>query len=172
MTVDVKPLGAAEREWSNAFLLDSWGGVVARRYELVDPTELLGFVALVDDDRVGLATYAVRGDECELVTIDSLREGIGVGRALLDAVRDAAVETGCRRLWLVTTNDNVRALKVYQRWGMDLVALRRDAVTEARTLKPTIPERGANGIPLKHELELELLLDLAAGRQGVACDAV
>ena len=105
------------------------------------------------------------------MTIDSLREGIGVGRALLDAVRDAAVETGCRRLWLVTTNDNVRALKVYQRWGMDLVALRRDAVTEARTLKPTIPERDADGIPLKHELELELLLEDAAGRQGVACDA-
>ncbi len=158
MTVDVRPLGDAEREWSNAFLLDSWGGVVARQCELVDPSELPGFVALADGDRVGLATYAVRGDECELVTIDSLREGIGVGRALLDAVRDAAVEAGCRRLWLVTTNDNVRALKVYQRWGMDLVAFRRDAIAEARKLKPSIPERGANGIPLEHELELELIL--------------
>jgi ribosomal protein S18 acetylase RimI-like enzyme len=158
MTVDVRPLGEAEREWSKAFLLESWGGIVARRYELVDPTELPGFVALADGDHVGLATYAVRGDECELVTIDSLREGISVGRALLDAVRHAAVQGGCRRLWLVTTNDNIRALKIYQRWGMDLVAFRRDAIAGARKLKPSIPERGAHGIPLKHELELELLL--------------
>ena len=165
MTVEVRPLGEAEREWSKAFLLESWGGIVARRSELVHPTELPGFVALADAARVGLATYAVRGDECELVTIDSLREGIGVGRALLDAVRDAAVEAGCRRLWLVTTNDNLRALKIYQRWGMNLVELRRDAVTEARkTLKPSIPGRGASNIPLKHELELELLLDHEAGR--------
>src|ERR671933_246460 len=74
--------------------------------------ELPGFVAFLDGQRVGLASYAVRGDECELVTMQSLREGRGVGRALLDAVRDAAVKAGCTRLWLITTNDNVRALEL------------------------------------------------------------
>jgi hypothetical protein len=74
-------------------------------------------------------------------------------------VRDAAVEAGCRRLWLVTTNDNLRAFELFQRWGMDLVALHRHAVSEARSrLKPAIPERSVNGIPIAHELELELLL--------------
>jgi GNAT superfamily N-acetyltransferase len=160
MTVEVRPVGEAEREWTGAFLHDSWGGGVARRGELIDPTPLPGVVAIVDGERAGLATYAVRGDECELVTIDSVREGIGIGRALLDAVREEAVAAGCRRLWLVTTNDNVRALEIYQRWGMELVAFRRAAVTQARkTLKPSIPHRGASGIPIKDELELELLLD-------------
>jgi ribosomal protein S18 acetylase RimI-like enzyme len=158
--IEVRSLGEQDRGWALASLHESWGGVVARRGELLDPTVLPGFVALVADERLGLATYAVRGDECELVTIDSLREGIGVGRALLDAVHDAAVEAGCRRLWLVTTNNNVRALEIYQRWGMELVAFRRDAVTEARkAMKPSIPEYAANGIPIKDELELELLLD-------------
>lgn len=157
--VEARPLAGGEREWAAAFLHDSWGGGVVRRGELVDPTGLPGFVGLADGERAGLATYAVRGDECELVTIDSLREGIGIGRALLDAVREAAVAAGCRRLWLVTTNNNVRALELYQRWGMELCAFRRDAVTEARkTLKPSIPERATNGIPISHELELELLL--------------
>ena len=158
--IEVRPLGESEREWSSAFLHAEWGTAgVARRGELVDPTPLPGFVAVVEGGRAGLATYAVRGDECELVTIDSLREGIGVGRALLDAVRDAAVAAGCRLLWLVTTNNNLRALELYQRWGMELVAFRRDAVAEARkTLKPSIPEHAANGIPIKDELELELLL--------------
>lgn len=157
--IEVRPLDDGEREWSTPFLHAGWGepGVV-RRGELVDPTTLAGFVAFAEGERAGLATYAVRGGECELVTIDSLREGIGVGRALLDAVRQAAVEAGCRRLWLVTTNDNLRALGVYQRWGMELVAFRRDAVTESRKLKPSIPERAANGIPIKDELELELRL--------------
>ena len=91
--------------------------------------------------------------------IRSLREGRGVGRALLDAVRDAAVRTGCTRLWLITTNDNLRALELYQRWGMEIIAFHRDAVTEARRrLKPSIPERGKHGIPIAHELELEIRL--------------
>jgi ribosomal protein S18 acetylase RimI-like enzyme len=159
--IAVRALDEGEREWSDAFLRADWGepGVV-RRGELVDPTTLRGFVAFLDGERAGLATYAVRGDECEVVTIDSFREGLGVGRALLDAVRKTAVAAGCRRLWLVTTNDNVRGLDIYQSWGMQLAAFRRDAVTEARrTVKPSIPEYAANGLPIKDELELELLLN-------------
>jgi ribosomal protein S18 acetylase RimI-like enzyme len=132
---------------------------VARLGELVDPTELPGFIALMDGEPAGLATYAVRGGDCELVTIRSLREGRGVGRALLDAAREAAIEAGCTRLWLITTNDNLRALQLYQRWGMEIVAFHRHAVTESRrNLKPTIGERGAHGIQIAHELELELRL--------------
>jgi ribosomal protein S18 acetylase RimI-like enzyme len=158
--VTVRALTDDDRSWALGVERDSWGdAVVARRGELVDPTVLPGFVAVADDERAGLVTYAVRGDECEVVTIRSLREGIGAGRALLDAVRGAAVAAGCRRLWLVTTNDNLRALEIYQRWGLNIVEFRRDAVIEAREhLKPIIPERAKNGIPIKHELELEQLL--------------
>jgi ribosomal protein S18 acetylase RimI-like enzyme len=95
-----------------------------------------------------------------VVTLRSLREGRGIGRALLDAVRDAAVAAGCRRLWLVTTNNNLRALALYQRWGLDLVALHRHAVTDARRrLKPSLPERDELGIPISHELVLEARLE-------------
>ena len=158
--IEVRSLGESDRAWSVRIETESWSEpVVARLGELVDPTRLPGFVALLDGERAGLATYAVRGHDCELVTIRSVREGRGVGRALLDAVRNAAVEAGCTRLWLITTNDNIRALELYQRWGMEIVAFHRDAVTQARrNLKPTIPERGAHGIPIAHELELELRL--------------
>lgn len=153
--IDVRPLTESDRSWA----VQVEAAVVARLGELVDPTQLPGFIALLEGQRAGLASYAVRGSECELVTIRSLREGHGVGRALLDAVRDAAVEAGCTRLWLITTNDNLRALELYQRWGMDIVAFHRHAVTEARRrLKPSIPERNAQGIPIAHELELELPL--------------
>jgi len=158
--IDVRPLADDDRAWAVQVETDSWSKpVVARLGELVDPTQLPGFIAFLDGQRAGLASYAVRGEECELVTIRGLREGRGAGRALLDAVRDAAVAAGCTRLWLITTNDNLRALELYQRWGMEIVAFHRHAVTEARRhLKPSIPERGAHGIPIAHELELELSL--------------
>jgi GNAT superfamily N-acetyltransferase len=156
--VEIQPLTERDRAWAVQVETESWSQpVVARLGELVDPTQLPGFIALVDGQRAGLASYAVRGNECELVTIRSLREGRGVGRALLDAVRDVAIAAGCSRLWSITTNDNLRALELYQRWGMEIVALHRHAVTEARRhLKPSIPERGAKGIPIADELELEL----------------
>jgi ribosomal protein S18 acetylase RimI-like enzyme len=158
--IDVRPLTESDRAWAVQVEADSWSQpVVARLGELVDPTQLPGFIALMDGERAGLASYAVRGEECELVTIRSLHEGRGVGRALLGAVRDAAIEAGCTRLWLITTNDNLRALELYQRWGMEIVAFHRHTVTEARRhLKPSIPERGAHGIPIAHEFELELRL--------------
>jgi ribosomal protein S18 acetylase RimI-like enzyme len=160
LVIEVRPLRESDRPWAVRIEAESWAEpVVARLGEIVDPTELPGFVAVLDGERAGLASYAVRGDECELVTLRSLREGRGVGRALLDAVRNAAIEAGCVRLWLITTNDNLRALELYQRWGMEIVAFHRHAVTDARRrLKPTIPERGAHGIPIAHELELELRL--------------
>ena len=158
--LDVRPLTDEDRAWAIRVETESWGTpVVARLGELVGPTGLPGFVALLDGRRAGLLTYAVRGDECEVVTMRSLEEGRGAGRAMLDAVCDAAIEAGCRRLWLITTNNNLRALELYQRWGMDIVALHRHAVSHARRVKPSIPERDAKGIPIAHELELELRLE-------------
>jgi len=159
--IDVRPLTDEDRPWAVEIETESWGEpVVARLGEIVDPTQLPGFVAFLGGRRAGLVSYAVRGHECEVVTIRSLREGRGIGRALLDAVRDAAIEAGCQRLWLITTNNNLRALELYQRWGMDIVAFHRNAVSDARSrLKPSIPERDEKGIPIAHELELELHLE-------------
>ena len=161
--VDVQPLTDTDRAWAVRLEADSWSQpVVARLGELVDLTQLPAFIARLDGHRVGLASYAVRDEECELVTIRSVREGRGIGRALLDAVRDAAIDAGCTRLWLITTNDNLRSLELYQRWGMEIVAFHRHAVSDARrVLKPSIPERDANGIAIAHELELELRLNRA-----------
>lgn len=155
--LEVRPLAPGERAWARSVLTQSWGRAVARRGELLDPTPLRGFVAELDGGLAGLLTYEVRGDECEVVTINSLAEGRGVGRALLDAVREEARRQGCRRLWLVTTNDNMRALRLYQRWGLRLSALRPGAVDDSRRrLKPEISQTGDDGIPIRDELELEL----------------
>jgi ribosomal protein S18 acetylase RimI-like enzyme len=140
-------------------LTRSWGSTqVVSCGRLHDALELPGLVAGFDEERIGLLTWSVEGDECEVVTIDSLVQRRGVGRALLEAATEEAIALGCRRLWLITTNDNLPALRFYQRLGWDLVALHRGAVDEARQLKPEIPHVGLDGIALRHELELELSL--------------
>jgi GNAT superfamily N-acetyltransferase len=159
-SIEVWPLLEADIPWAAEIQRASWGATtVARRGELVDLDGLPGFVGFLDGERSGLSTYAIRGDSCEVVTMWSRIEGRGVGRALLDAVRGAAAGAGCRRLWLVTTNNNVRALKIYQRYGMDIVAFYYGAVELSRQAKPSIPRHDGLGIPIAHELELELRLD-------------
>ena len=155
----VRLLGADDRDWKDGVLRLAWGSTtIARKGELVDVVALPGFVAIADGQRVGLVTYAVRDNELEIVTIQAEPEGRGVGRALMDTVLGHARDEGIRRIWLITTNDNVRALSFYQQWGMDLAALIRDGVSTSRSVKPSIPMIASNGIPIRHELELELHL--------------
>lgn len=157
-TVEVRgPADAEELGRLSRRVRSTWGDVVARRGEVLDPVdgELLG--AYVDHEIIGVASHTIRGDECEVVAIEAYQPRHGIATALMDAVRARAVAAGCRRLWLVTTNDNVPAIGFYQRWGMDLVAFRRGAVTEARAnLKPEIPDTGYDDIPMRHELEFEI----------------
>jgi ribosomal protein S18 acetylase RimI-like enzyme len=157
--VSVRPLVPDDGDWARAALVAAWGSVLAaRKGEVVDASVLPGFVATIDDAPAGLAVVAVRGPEYEIVSISTMVEGQGIGRALLQHCVDDARALGCRRVWLTTTNDNVRALAFYQRFGMDLCAFYRHGVDEARQLKPSIPLRDAFGVAIAHELELELLL--------------
>ena len=105
-----------------------------------------------------MLTYRIEGLDCEIVTIDSTVEGAGVGTALINVVRKIAKAKGCKRLWLITTNDNLNALGFYQKRGFQIIAVRPNAVDEARKLKPQISLKAANGIPIRDELELELEL--------------
>ena len=76
--------------------------------------------------------------------------------ALLAEARRIAAAQGCRRAWLVTTNDNAPAIAFYLAVGLRLVALHRGAVRDSRAMKPGIPLRGVNDVPIEDELEFEL----------------
>ena len=157
--VEVRSLCADDLDWKRATLINVWGStLVARQGRLIDAVELDGFVAIDSGARVGLATYEVADDAVEVVTIHVDGEGRGVGRALMDAIRTRAQELGVRRLWLSTTNDNVRAFRFYQQWGMSLAAVFRNGVDGSRSVKPSIPHHGQFGIPVRDELVFELIL--------------
>ncbi len=158
--VRIRPRAPGDDVWVRRLLERSWGSqTIVSRGRAHDAAALPGLVALTGDELVGLATLRL-GDarECELVTLDAVHAGRGIGSALLAASIEHARLHGCRRLWLVTSNDNLEAMRFYQRRGMSFAALHRGGVDQARRLKPSIPERGLHGIPIRDELELEIRL--------------
>jgi ribosomal protein S18 acetylase RimI-like enzyme len=161
-SVVVRPLDDDDdaRTWAAGYLAEHWGSEIQVAHgEVQRPAEHDGLVAEVGGERCGLLTYRI-GDDAglEVTTLHARLEGRGVGSALLHAAVEVARRNGCPRLWLITTNDNLRALAFYQRRGLRLVALRPGAVDGARAIKPEIPLRAANGIPIRDELELEIRL--------------
>lgn len=152
----VRDLQPADFPMAEALLDEGLGGrLQARRGELIDVLARPGLVAEAGGTLVGLLTYDPRRAECELVAIVAAVRGRGIGSALVAALRERVRD---RPIWVVTTNDNLDALRFYQRRGFRLRAVRAGAVDEARrTIKPAISEIGAHGIPLRDELELVLL---------------
>ena len=121
-------------------------------------------------ERVGLITYAVERDVCEIVTLDSLIEGQGIGSLLLNTLEQKADQLGCTRLWLVTTNDNHKAQAFYRKHGFRVVGIDHGAVAEARKTKPSIPHFGLDGVPIEHEIQMERPLQSASERREEPSD--
>ena len=161
MSFTLKPITGDDRAWVRQFIVDHWGAdIVVGHGEVMRPHEHHGFVAFDGEDVVGVITYRISDDACEVISLDSLREGQGIGTALMNAVMHAAKKHGFRRMWLITTNDNIHALAFYQKRGFVMVALHRNAVNESRKLKPSIPLIADNGIPIQDEIEMEMMLDV------------
>jgi ribosomal protein S18 acetylase RimI-like enzyme len=151
----VRDLRAADLPRAEALLEEGLGGrLQARRGELIDVLDRPGLVAEADGRLIGLLTFDAQPTECELVAIVAAVRRAGIGSALVAALRERVAD---RPIWVVTTNDNLDALRFYQRRGFRLRTLRAGAVDEVRrTIKPGIPGIGAHGIPLRDELELVL----------------
>jgi GNAT superfamily N-acetyltransferase len=154
----VRAKEAADQAWVEEVLARYWGGgriVVHGR--TFDARHL---PALIAGDREGLATFQTETDRsrAELVTLNAFTPGRGIGTALIETLVSSLCADGIALLRLTTTNDNLRALRLYQRRGFRFVAVRPGAVDETRKTKPTIPLTGEDGIPIHDELELVLAI--------------
>ncbi len=157
--MDIYQIDQMNRDDIDAFIIRQWFSLqMVVHGESIDLSIADGWYACQDDEIIGLITYRISGDEMEILSLDSLRENQGTGTALLNKAISEARNNGITKIMLITTNDNLPALRFYQKRGFDMVRLFYNAVDQSRKLKPEIPLFGIDGIPLKHEIELEMIL--------------
>jgi ribosomal protein S18 acetylase RimI-like enzyme len=158
--MEVRELGRDDRDWAGRLVsTHNASSRIVSRSVLHDSLTLPGLIAESDGVPVGLLQYHVVGKQFEVVVLIAARRRQGIGRFLLRAAEALASSHGCRRIWLVTTNENRAALSFYPAVGWRQVAVHRGAVHESRRLKPEIPELASDGTPIEDEIEFELILE-------------
>lgn len=154
--VRFRPKEDRDKEWI-AETVRGWGAdfIISRQRKMY-PQKLPAFIAEEGDGKkVGLITFNIENDECEIVTLDCFEKFQGVGTNLLNLALEEARKTNCRRVWLVTTNDNLDAVRFYYRRGFTMSAVYPKSWNLAREIKPQIPQIGQHAIPVIDEIEFE-----------------
>jgi len=159
MRISIRKTTPKDMEWIKKIFLKFWkGDFVVAKGRVYKPEVLEGFIAHSGSKKLGLVTYKVSGDELGIISFNSFLKNKGVGTALMKKVIKLARKKALRRIWVSTTNDNLEALKFYQKRGFRIKRVYPDAMDKVRKLKPSIPKIGDNGISLRDEIELEILL--------------
>ncbi|MGI5894631.1 MAG: GNAT family N-acetyltransferase [Candidatus Merdivicinus sp.] len=143
----------------NQYIEKEWAGpIVVTKGILHDTSNADGFISIDKDELTGYILYHIQNKECEILVLHSILENHGIGSNLIKSVIGIAKSNGCKRVWLITTNDNIHAIRYYQKFGFELKAVYINALDESRKLKPSIPQFGNEGIPIKHEFEFSYQL--------------
>lgn len=153
--VTIRPVAESDRPTVEWLTTQLWGASEVVVHDgIFYPATLPGFIAERAGRIAGLVTYEFRPPVLEIITINALDMYKGIGTLLVEAVRTEAKRLGCDQVTLTTTNDNVGALRFYQRRGFRITAIRPGAVDRSRQRKPEIPRTGDFGIPLRDEIDL------------------
>lgn len=137
------------------FFQEHWGSSeMVISSGVYDCSNLDGFIFEENNRILGLVTYVFHEKEVEVISLDSIVEGKGIGSCLMKEVEHFVQQQGIATISLVTTNDNLNALKFYQKRGYKLDVIFPNAVKRARKIKPSIPLVGYNGIPINDEIRL------------------
>ncbi|MFH1108317.1 MAG: GNAT family N-acetyltransferase [Planctomycetota bacterium] len=150
----------ADRAEVAEFIERHWGSKISMSHgKAFYPHKEQGFVERRDGAIVGLLTYHLDEEEMEVLTLNSTLEGERIGSSLMLNAIEAARKKGCRKIWLATTNDRLRAIDFYQRLGFRMTAINPGVVDEARKIKPQIPLVGERGVPIHDEVVMELAVE-------------
>lgn len=159
--IECKRIDSSNRNLINTFIKQHWfTTTMIIRCKEIDMTKAEGFFFSEGESIIGLITYIVYDDTLEIVSLDSMKENQGIGSKLVETVINEAKERKCHKIVVITTNDNINAIRFYQKRGFDMAHLFRNALDISRKLKPEIPLIGENDIPLRHEIEFELTIQM------------
>ncbi len=160
MKITIRKIKPSDINWIKKIFIDYWNGdFVVSKGKIHKPEELEGFIAEINNKKVGLVTFKLVRGKIEIVTLNSFLKRKGIGNSLLEKVIKLAKIKKVKIIWLITTNDNLNALKFWQKRGFNIVKIYPNAIKISRKIKPQIPLIGQNGIPLKDEIELEIKIN-------------
>ena len=155
--MECERINSLNRNLVNTFIKEHWyTTTMIIRGRVIDMTKTEGFYFSDGENIIDLITYIVYDNILEITSLDSLQENQGIGSKLIETVIHEAKERKVQKIVLITTNDNINAIRFYQKRGFDMAHLFRNALDISRELKPEIPLIGENSIPLRHEIEFEL----------------
>jgi GNAT superfamily N-acetyltransferase len=153
----VREKAPEDQPWIEKILSERWGGAQVIVHDEIFEAHLLP--ALIAGEKEGLATFRIQRNSqikfAELITLDAFVANRGIGSALIEALISKLQDENVNVLRVTTTNDNLNALRFYQRRGFRIAAVRPGAVDRARSLKPSISLIGEFGIPIRDEIDLE-----------------
>ncbi|NGX27911.1 MAG: hypothetical protein K940chlam1_00083 [Candidatus Anoxychlamydiales bacterium] len=93
------------------------------------------------------------------MTLNAFKQFQGIGSLLLKKVIKTAIKNNCKKIKVLTTNDNIDALRFYQKRGFKMIKLHLNALEKDRKLKPSIPKIGDYKIPIQDAIELHYPLN-------------
>jgi ribosomal protein S18 acetylase RimI-like enzyme len=158
MEIEIK-VEESKPENIHEFIQAYWGSdIVVANNRVYKASELEGFSAFAKGYLAGLLSYSVHKNILNIISLNSIRESIGIGSKLIEHTIKFAMENNMKYIRLFTTNDNTNALKFYQKRGFDIKKVRINQIEKSRKIKPQIPLTGFDDIKIKHEIELEYIL--------------
>ena len=154
--MEIRDIKEDDKKWLTELIIKEWGSTkIVTRGNVFEIGSLHGLIAEENNNRFGVLTYNINKNECEIITLNVIKQNKGIGTLLLQELIKKAKKNGWRRIWAITTNDNLTALLFYQKKGFILKAIYPNSIENSRRLKPEIPLVGENGIPIRDEIEVE-----------------
>jgi predicted RNA-binding protein with PUA domain len=84
----IRKIEDKDREWIRKFISKEWGSEkVVSRGKIYYPHKLPGFVAFDGKKYLGLITYRIGKNDCEIISLNSIIKREGVGKALVKRVK-------------------------------------------------------------------------------------
>ena len=155
----IRAIEKKDADFIEKSLVMNWDSVkIVTRSKIYDASKLPGFLAGGEEQTHGFITYRIDENKVEIISLNSFKERVGIGSSLIDAVKKVAVSKSIKRIWLITTNDNYTAVSFYQRRGFRVKTIHKNAIEQSRKLKPEIPVTGIGGVPIRDEIEMEMLV--------------
>lgn len=149
----------ADKVWLEEVMNKDWGGLpLVIRGKKYDPSQLDGIVVENENGISGFLFYELRDKDCEIIVFQVFDKFHGIGTILLDELKSIAKSKKCSRVYLMTTNDNLDALRFYQKRGFHICGIHLDSLKVSRKIKPTIGMIGDYDIPVRDEIDLEYLI--------------